>query len=492
MIGRFSAIWRQTFGRVRGTATSVLAWSCIAMFVAVFLLDRLNTVSQEQIFYLFGLSYDGVVRHVRLHQFITAALLHGSLAHLLFNMLTLWMLGPAIEAALGRGRYLFFSFFCAACGFAGFLLFGRGGGGIAIGYSGVIFGILVAQAVFSPNSVLYFFGLFPMRMKHAVLLLGAIALYMTLSPQRDGVAHAAHLFGALGAFMYLKLPSLWRGRWRAATPVMPVASDAYSRERTARDWGRSGEVLAEAVAAIGNGNYDDARRRLTQTRFLWRARRIARRVKRLTNAVERCSVAPGEQVRDKAERMTLALWGSAARKEMYIVLPAIANLGLQQGEGIIPLLVATLTDRKSGRMPTETRRVLEAVLGEAGSVVLEQTIPQLIAPATPDARATALLFLLPSMNLQKHASTIMKIHGLSSAKDQECLLTHLARLKDNAPGAVCDLLAGCLSRLPVDLRLARDLQARIGPRELERIASRWAAGGHRSAQVVLQRMYDSV
>ena len=33
---------------------------------------------------------------------------------------------------------------------------------------------------------------------------------MTVSPGKEGIAHAAHLFGALGAFVYLKLPGIHR------------------------------------------------------------------------------------------------------------------------------------------------------------------------------------------------------------------------------------------------------------------------------------------
>lgn len=168
--------------------------------------------------------------------------------HLVFNLLTLWVLGPGVERMLGKGRYLFFSFLCAVCGFTGFLLFTRGGGNIAIGYSGVIYGILIAQAMYRPNSVLYFFGLFPLRMKHAVLVLGVIALYLTASPDRDGVAHAAHLFGVLGAFVYLKLPGI-RQRWRHRTMPVAVPSEdtTIPEPPPLPDWGHQGELLAQRV-----------------------------------------------------------------------------------------------------------------------------------------------------------------------------------------------------------------------------------------------------
>src|SRR5207237_690142 len=40
------------------------------------------------------------------YRMLTAAFLHASLMHILFNMLALWIVGPALEAALGRVRFL--------------------------------------------------------------------------------------------------------------------------------------------------------------------------------------------------------------------------------------------------------------------------------------------------------------------------------------------------------------------------------------------------
>ena len=333
-------------------------------------------------------------------------------------------------------------------------------------------------------------ALFPLRMKYAVLIFGAIELYMTVSPGGDGVAHAAHLFGALGAFLYLKLPSLWGSRWRAATPFVPAASAAPIRERTARDWGRPGEVIAEAITAIGNGNYDDARQGLSRTQFPWRAKSVVGKVKQLAASAERYAATSDERARLRLERMTLALWHKLARIEIYVAMPALSNLGLQYGERVVPMTMAFLCSSKSSHMPTSIREAMEVTLGEAGGTVLDKILPQLADTATEPGSVTQLLNLLPALSLQKHTSELMKYYGQAGVQGRECLATRLARLKDNAPGALCDLLAGCMNRLPPDLRLARDLQAKIGTRDLEHISSRWAAGGHRGAQVVLQRMYD--
>ena len=54
-----------------------------------------------------------------------------------------------------------------------------------------------------------------MKMKYAVLIAGAMELYLTISPERAGVAHSAHLFRH------------WRVRLRAAHAM----ADGYSRSK---------------------------------------------------------------------------------------------------------------------------------------------------------------------------------------------------------------------------------------------------------------------
>jgi len=201
----FGAVLRHAWERSRGSISLGIVGVCIVVFVGVAFLDRLGIVTRQNAVSFLGLSYVGIFQRLWLHQFLTAPFLHVGLGHLLFNMLSLWMLGPGVEHALGRRRYILFSILCAVSSMAGFLLFNWGTGHIVLGYSGVIFGILVAQAMYFPNNIISIFAFFPLKMKYAVLLLGAIELYLTISPEEGGIAHAAHLFGAATAFAYLRL-----------------------------------------------------------------------------------------------------------------------------------------------------------------------------------------------------------------------------------------------------------------------------------------------
>ncbi len=193
--------------RSQGSVSLAIVWVCTALFLAVTALDILRIVPRREAVSVLGLSYAGIFQRKFLFEPLTAPLLHANITHLLFNMLALWMLGPEVENRLGRARYILFSVLCAAAGMAGFLACNWHSAQVVVGYSGVIFGILVAQAVYFPNSIVAIFAFFPIKMKYAVLLLGAVELYLTISPEGGGVAHAAHLAGAVVAFLYLRITS---------------------------------------------------------------------------------------------------------------------------------------------------------------------------------------------------------------------------------------------------------------------------------------------
>jgi len=199
-------LWRQPFGSI----SLIIIVLCTSVFICIGILDILNIIDKQTTIAILGLSRFGIFHQIRLYQFLTAPLVHLNIFHLLFNMLALWMLGPEIEKALGRRQYIVFSFLCATSSMIGFLLLNWGTGNIVLGYSGVIFGILVAQAILRPNNVIHFFAFFPLKMKYAVLILGVIELYLTVSPDSGGVAHAAHLFGALAALIYLRRQLVWK------------------------------------------------------------------------------------------------------------------------------------------------------------------------------------------------------------------------------------------------------------------------------------------
>ena len=62
-------------------------------------------------FRLFGLMPEMVLRGA-IWQVVTYQFLHAGIMHIVFNMLTLWMFGSAVEGSWGTRRFLRFYFIC--------------------------------------------------------------------------------------------------------------------------------------------------------------------------------------------------------------------------------------------------------------------------------------------------------------------------------------------------------------------------------------------
>jgi len=117
-------------------------------------------------------------------QLFTYQFLHAGVAHILFNMLALWMFGTVIEGTWGRQRFLRYYFICATgAGVCVFLagLFGSGYSATTVGASGAIFGLLLAFGVMYPNAPILLFFLFPVPAKYAVIIYGAIEFFFFTS-----------------------------------------------------------------------------------------------------------------------------------------------------------------------------------------------------------------------------------------------------------------------------------------------------------------------
>lgn len=132
--------------------------------------------------------------------FVTYMFLHGSLSHLLFNMLALYFFGPQVESRLGGRGFLGLYFASGLAGAALSMLFS---GAPIIGASGAVFGVQLAFARYWPRERILIWGIIPVEARVLVLVMTALALFGGFTGSRDGVAHFAHLGGFLGGWLFL-------------------------------------------------------------------------------------------------------------------------------------------------------------------------------------------------------------------------------------------------------------------------------------------------
>jgi membrane associated rhomboid family serine protease len=144
-------------------------------------------------------------------QVMTYAFLHGSFAHLFFNMLGLWMFGSELERVWGDRRFLqFYAASVLAAAATQLIVTALTGAEYpTIGASGGLFGLLLAYAMTFPNRTILLFFVIPMKAKYLALLYGLLELYQGAAVSNSGVAHFAHLGGMLGGLLMIRY---WRGQ----------------------------------------------------------------------------------------------------------------------------------------------------------------------------------------------------------------------------------------------------------------------------------------
>lgn len=184
--------------------------------------------------------------HFQPYQIVTHMFMHGGITHIFFNMFTLFMFGTEIERAFGAKKFLFF-YLATGLG-AAFLhscvhyveaanLIANADPSIVntvihegrtiilqgmnyssepasslnrlinvpvVGASGAVFGLLAAFGMLYPNRVIYLIiPPIPLKAKYFVLIFGLFELYLGISNAQTGIAHFAHLGGALFGFLII-------------------------------------------------------------------------------------------------------------------------------------------------------------------------------------------------------------------------------------------------------------------------------------------------
>ncbi|MCL4510324.1 MAG: rhomboid family intramembrane serine protease [Bacteroidetes bacterium] len=159
-------------------------------------------------------------------QLVTYMFIHGGFFHILFNMLALWFFGVELENVWGTRRFLTYYFLCGI------------GAGLSnlyltplfttpaptIGASGAIYGILLAFGMLFPDAPVFLYFLFPIKAKYLVAIFIGIELFYGVTGTQNGVAHFAHLGGALVGFVYLMM-------YRRSIPAFDRISDFFRRSK---------------------------------------------------------------------------------------------------------------------------------------------------------------------------------------------------------------------------------------------------------------------
>ena len=141
------------------------------------------------------------VRKGEWERWLTAGFVHTGVAHLLFNMVTLYSFGPLIERQIGWWQFLLVYMGSELA--ANALTYWRHRDDpaySAVGASGAIAGVVFSFVLFAPWAMLGVLFVIPMPAIVFAFLYIAFSIYAS-NQQVGRVAHEAHLGGALGGIV---------------------------------------------------------------------------------------------------------------------------------------------------------------------------------------------------------------------------------------------------------------------------------------------------
>jgi rhomboid protease GluP len=203
----FSDVFRHVFRT--GSPTQLITVVCIALYVLSLVIDpaaALRSRGPLEIFspggralQILGATGAFPWAHGDWWTLFTAIYLHGGVLHLVFNVLWIRQLGPAVEELYGPAR-LFVIFTIA--GVIGFVLSNVLGIPLTVGASGSIFGLLGAMVAFGRRRGGLFGGMVLRQYGQWALLLFILGFFMS---GVNNIAHAGGFMGGLGAGLVLSL-----------------------------------------------------------------------------------------------------------------------------------------------------------------------------------------------------------------------------------------------------------------------------------------------
>jgi membrane associated rhomboid family serine protease len=148
---------------------------------------------------------------------LTSMFMHGGVAHILGNMLYLWIFGDNVEDAVGHRRYLLFYLVCGVLASLAHVFSTAAFGGDemipSLGASGAISGVLAGYLVLFPRKRVMVLMFNFIRPVSAIVAIGLWFLFQLISgigmlgegSQGGGVAYAAHIGGFIAGLVLIKV-----------------------------------------------------------------------------------------------------------------------------------------------------------------------------------------------------------------------------------------------------------------------------------------------
>ncbi|RRQ48439.1 rhomboid family intramembrane serine protease [Maribacter algicola] len=153
----------------------------------------------------------GAIKSGQKERMLTSGFLHVDIAHLFFNMFTLYFFADVVIGWFGQGKFIIIYFISLLAGSLLALLFHKDEPYYsAVGASGAVTGILYSAILLQPNDSLYLMFI-PIPIPAYVLGIGYLLYSIYGMKSRLGnIGHTAHFGGAVGGYLItlIFMPSL--------------------------------------------------------------------------------------------------------------------------------------------------------------------------------------------------------------------------------------------------------------------------------------------
>ena len=171
----------------------VVTYALILINVFMFLFPLINGTTEE--FYNLFASYGPFVKMGDYYRLISAAFMHANIAHLIFNMYALWIIGMQLESFIGKWRYLVVYLFSAISGSLLSVIVTPDA--VSVGASGAIFGLLGALLYFGYHYRVYLGTVIKSQ------IIPLIVINLLLGFMVPGIDNAAHIGGLIGGALIM-------------------------------------------------------------------------------------------------------------------------------------------------------------------------------------------------------------------------------------------------------------------------------------------------
>nr|AQQ74804.1 hypothetical protein [uncultured bacterium] len=192
-------------------AQAPAAFSILALIVVI---SGVGLMSAPRVIELNLLRPYRIARGREYFTIITCGFVHADFGHLLFNSLTLYFFGPALERTIGTGHFVALYFIGLVISSVGTVFKQRNNPDYAsLGASGAILAVLFAYIVYYPTNVLYLYFALPIPAVLFAFLYLAYTWWAS-GQARGRINHDAHLDGALTGMLFVAITDF--GAWERA------------------------------------------------------------------------------------------------------------------------------------------------------------------------------------------------------------------------------------------------------------------------------------